>query len=271
MENLNFTTRGKANKDLKLSYLGTINSSAKMVKNAKIGVHTYILYLAPASISGFNVCSHSTPECRLGCLASSGRVRLEVAIGKTMINDARVKKTQLFHVNNEFFMNWLITEIEAKKKLAIKKGFVFSIRLNGTSDIDWANVYHNGKNIFQIFSDVQFYDYTKNPNKFFNKPENYHLTFSYTGKNWHSCETLLKKGHNIAVVFDTEKNQKLPETFNGYTVVDGDVTDYRPNDGIGVIVGLRFKEIANKEASKTVKNSCFVVKPEQLNSIKLAV
>lgn len=268
---LNFVNRSQAIKSTKLSYLGGINTSAKIMKNGKIGVHTYVLYLAPASTSGYNVCSHSTPECRLGCLATSGRVRMEKAIGKTRIEDARIKKTRMFHENQSFFMDWLIAEIKAKKALAEKKGFIFSIRLNGTSDIDWANILHNGLNIFEYFPDVQFYDYTKNASKFFGKPENYNLTLSYTGRNWHSCENVLKRGNNVAVVFDTTKNNELPHEFNGYPVIDGDISDYRPNDGKGVIVGLRFKEIADKEASKTVKESCFVVKDNEHGQIVQAV
>ncbi|MFW6272921.1 MAG: hypothetical protein ACOC2U_03985, partial [bacterium] len=63
----------------------------------------------------------------------------------------------------------------------------------------------------------------------------------------------------------------LPEQFNGFKVVNGDETDYRPKDGKGVIVGLRFKEIADKEASKMVKESCFVVDNKETNIIGLAV
>lgn len=265
---LNFVNRSQAIKATNLSYLGDINSSSKIVKNAIVGVHTYILYLAPASTSGYNVCSHSTPECRLGCLATSGRVKMEKASGKSRIENARINKTRLFHENQEFFMDWLIAEIKAKKALAEKQGFIFSIRLNGTSDIDWNHIKHNGFNIFQYFPDVQFYDYTKNASKFFGKPENYHLTLSYTGRNWHSCENVLKRGNNVAVVFDTQKNKPLPQQFNGYPVLDGDVTDYRPKDQNGVVIGLRFKDIADKEASKTVKESCFVAKDEHGQTIK---
>ncbi len=49
----------------------------------------------------------------------------------------------------------------------------------------------------------------------------------------------------------------------GYKVVDGDLTDFRPDDEKGVIVGLRFKEIGNRELGKTIKESVFVVKPTE--------
>lgn len=265
MELMTFKNRSQAKKQTGLSYLGGVNISAKIEKNKKINVKTYVIYLAPANLSGYNTCSHSTPECRMGCLNTSGRAGMEELCGKTMIVDCRNKKSALLFEQTNFFMQWLIAEIEAHKNLAYKKGFAYSIRLNGTSDIDWANIRVNGKNIFELFPNDVFYDYTKNPNKFKNIPANYHLTMSYTGRNWQVSEMLLQQGFNVAVVFDVKKGKALPQTFNGYKVVDGDVTDYRPNDGKGVVVGLRWKVIANKEVNDFVRNSCFVVRPQKVN------
>jgi len=261
-----FQTIGKASKTTRLSYLGNINSSAKLLKNKKVsGQYTYIIYLAPAKSSGYNVCSHSTSECRIGCLATSGRAGMEVICGGSCIKNARIKKTRLFFEDTAFFMAWMIAEISKYQKKALKDGFGFSVRLNGTSDIDWQNVIVDGQNIFQIFPEVMFYDYTKNPNKFNHLPLNYHLTMSYTGRNGHVCEALLEKGHNVAVVFNVKKKQPLPETFYGYKVVDGDLTDYRPDDGKGVIIGLRFKLIADREAAKLLRESVFVVDPANVH------
>lgn len=265
---MEFTTIGQAKKETKLSYLGSVNKSSKLAKNGKVsGQMTYGLYLAPASVSGYNVCSHSTAECRLGCLATSGRAGMEInSNGKcNRINNARTVKTKLFFEHNEFFMAWLVAEIEAAKLKAEKAGFGFSVRLNCTSDIDWQNTMYKGSNIFEIFSDVTFYDYTKNPNKFIGIAPNYHLTFSYTGRNWHACKTVLKRGYNIAVVFNVKNENDIPAMYNGYKVINGDITDYRVNDAKGVIVGLKWKRIANRVAEKQVLNSCFVVKPETKN------
>ncbi|MDZ7785966.1 MAG: hypothetical protein U5L95_02485 [Candidatus Saccharibacteria bacterium] len=112
----------------------------------------------------------------MGCLNTSGRVAVEEFSGKCTILNARIKKTKLFYEQPEFFMQWLIADIEAKQVKAQKDGYFFSVRLNCTSDIDWENVRVNGQNIFEIFPDVQFYDYTKNANKFNNLAPNYHLT-----------------------------------------------------------------------------------------------
>ena len=260
-----FTTIANAKKETGLSYLGTKNISAKLVKNEKVSnVITYCMYLSPAETSGYNVCKGSTNECRLGCLASSGHRGIEIASNRTEILDCRIKKTRLFFEHNLFFMEWLLAEIKNCEKYAKKVGLPFSIRLNGTSDIDWTTPrFVNGCNIFDFFSkDVIFYDYTKVPSRFYNRPENYHLTYSYTGKNTQNCIELLKQGYNVAVVFDTKKNKPLPAEFLGYPVIDGDLTDYRVNDGNGVIVGLRFKKIGDKAIQKQVMESCFVVKTQ---------
>ena len=156
-------------------------------------------------------------------------------------------------------MDWLVAELKTAQNIAKKDGFDFSVRLNGTSDLNWNAYKVDGKTVFELFPTVQFYDYTKVPSRFDVMPDNYHLTFSYTGENWNDCETLLNKGYNVAVIFNIKKGNALPETFNGYNVIDGDLTDYRPNDGQGVIVGLRWKKIADKELNEEIKNSHFVI------------
>ena len=159
-------------------------------------------------------------------------------------------------------MEWVIEEIKKARAKAQKDGFYFSVRLNGTSDIDWQNAMFKGYNLFQIFPDVQFYDYTKSVKKYVNKPDNYHLTFSYTGRNWDKCKALLEQGNNVAIVFNVKSEKLLPAMYKGYQVINGDLTDYRINDAKGIIVGLKWKRIGNKEAEKQVLNSVFVVKPD---------
>ena len=269
---MNFTNRTQATKETKLSYLGGVSTSAKIAHSQKYShQHTYAIYLAPAKTSGYNTCSHSTPECRMGCLNTSGRAGIEIFTGTCRIKNARIAKTKLFYEHPEFFMAWMIAEIKAKRALAESKGFYFSVRLNATSDIDWQNVRINGLNIFEIFSDVQFYDYTKNASKFDNLAPNYHLTLSYTGRNWSECQTALSNGHNVAVVFNAKKESELPKTFKGFNVVNGDLTDYRVDDAKGIIVGLKWKRIADRKAEKAVLNSCFVVNVHELVTNELVL
>jgi hypothetical protein len=117
-------------------------------------------------------------------------------------------------------------------------------RLNGTSDIRWETIPVGGyATIMEMFPTVQFYDYSKLPNRK-NIPANYHLTFSRSESNDTHVVTAMENGMNVAVVFD-----KMPETYAGRTVIDGTETDLRFLDGKSVIVGLEAKGQAKKDTS----------------------
>ncbi len=244
MNSMKFTTIGNAKKLTGLSYLGSVASSSKIAKGLKYNEMTYILYLAPAEQSGYNVCPGSTAECREACLTESGHNRIDVK--KNAINKARIKKTKLFFEHREFFMGWLVAEISKAKADAIAKGFTFSVRLNGTSDIQPTLFKFNGKVIFDIFNEVTFYDYTKVANRFklLDKYSNYDLTYSFSGYNMlQSLELLENNKGRVAMVFE---GKQLPISFMGYKVIDGDAYDMRHLDETGVIVGLKFKFVRTK-------------------------
>jgi hypothetical protein len=146
--------------------------------------------------------------------------------------------------------------------IADRENLIPVFRLNGTSDIQWENIkIRDDKNVFQLFPDLQFYDYTKIVNRFDKKlPINYNLTFSYSkeedyynGQIDNLSIKLLKKDINVAVVFRNE----LPKTYLGFPVVNGDESDLRFNDYRGVIVGLKSKGDAKKD------DSGFVIDIEQ--------
>lgn len=258
-----FCGRANACQITKLNYLGETCISAKLMHSEHYSeVITYALYLAPANHSGYEVCPARTAECTKACLSTSGLAALDIVSGRDTIQKARIKKTQLFFEHREFFMQWLFADIAFHRHQAAKRKMKFACRLNCTSDIDWADERINGVNVFEQFPDVQFYDYTKRF-EFFSpsRPGNYHLTKSFTGNGFsRDCE-LLEEGFNVAIVFNIPRNRPLPIQFDRYRVVDGDLTDYRPADGHGVIVGLRFKKIADKQAQKEVATSRFVISP----------
>jgi hypothetical protein len=161
----------------------------------------------------------------------------------------------MFFENRSFFVDWTIAEIKKYKAAAESKGMDFSVRINGTSDLSIETMRDGeGKNILQIFPDVQFYDYTKVFNRLplTKKYPNYHLTFSYSGANMAECMMALMDGYNVAMVF----NNELPENFMGYPVVNADDSDLRYLDEAGVICGLVFKKVRNKTANI---NNSFVV------------
>ena len=244
MNTMKFTTIGNAKKVTGLSYLGSVASSSKIAKGLKYNEMTYILYLAPAEQSGYNVCPGSTAECREACLTESGHNRIDVK--KNAINKARIKKTKLFFEQREFFMGWLVTEINKARNDAFAKGYTFSVRLNGTSDIQPEMFKYKGKVIFNVFNEVTFYDYTKVANRFklLDKYSNYDLTYSFSGYNMlQSLELLENNKGRVAMVFE---GKQLPKTFMGYKVIDGDEYDMRHLDETGVIVGLKFKFVRTK-------------------------
>ncbi len=196
----------------------------------------------------------STEECRTACLTESGHNRIDVK--KNNINKARIKKTKLFFEHREFFMSWLVTEITKAKIDAHMKGYQFSVRINGTSDISLESFKLGRKNILQMFPLIPFYDYTKVSKRFdmLNKYDNYDLTYSFSGHNMLHCLDLLSKQKGrVAMVFE---GKVLPKTFMGYDVIDGDAYDMRYYDEQGVIVGLKFKKVRNKIDTS---NNAFII------------
>lgn len=266
-----FKNRAQSKRDTNIGYLGNIGCSSKIQKNSKIlNIDTFVMYLAPWKLSGYNTCANATKDCINACLNESGRAGMELKAGSTNISNARIGRTKLFYEQRNYFFAWLIAEIKAAQNLTKNKGNDFAVRLNGTSDIRWSVYKYENKTIFEHFPNVQFYDYTKIVKNFYDIVPNRHLTFSYTGYNWDKCKEVLDMGFNVAVVFDifetynmkAENIVPLPTTFKGYPVIDGDVTDYRPFDAKGSIVGLRFKRIQNKDNAQKAIKSRFVVNPK---------
>jgi len=243
------------------SYLGNVSHSMKVKLSEKNGVLTYCIYLAPADMSGYNVCPVSK-WCKRFCLNGSGHNKLEKRCGKNRIETARIKKTRLFFENREMFMRILVHEIKKWERYAKEHGLAFAVRLNGTSDISPEDFVLDGKNILEIFSNVQFYDYTKVVNRLrlLKKYDNYDLTYSWNGHNAGCARKFLEHGGRVAVVFANQ--HKLPKKFMGYDVVDGNTHDIRYTDPSSVIVGLHFHTTdANydKDGNYIEPNADFVV------------
>jgi len=229
--------------------------NTKTIKGEKFGYQTYILHLAPETLSGYNTCPKATAGCKAACLNTAGRGGM-FKRGETtnVIQQARIRKTKMFFENRREFLNQLTVEILKAKTAAAKKGMVAVFRLNGTSDISWEKYeVANGKNIFQMFPDVQFYDYTKILGRKATKIPNYHLTFSAADGNDADVAKAIEQGYNIATVFGIKKTLPMPKTYNGLPVFNGDESDLRFLDPKGVVVGLYAKGKAKKDTSGFVK------------------
>ena len=99
-----------------------------------------------------------------------------------------------------------------------------------------------GGSLMELHADVQFYDYTKVLNYLDHDLKNYHVTFSDSGKNDLEQWVAMEKGANVAVVF----KDKLPKTWMGRKVINGDLHDLRFKDPCGVVVGLLAKGLGRK-------------------------
>lgn len=215
-------------------------ANQKIAKGEKVGYFTAVLHLAPHTLSGFNVCPMASKGCAAACLNTAGRGVYD------NVQNARIRKTQDFFNNRDAFMATLVADIKAHIRKAVREKMIPAIRLNGTSDIRWETVkVGTFANVMEMFPTIQFYDYTKIANRK-TLPKNYHLTLSRSESNDATVTDALKSGGNVAVVFATKKGMSLPATWNGYTVVDGDITDLRFLDGKNVVVGLRGKGKARK-------------------------
>jgi hypothetical protein len=253
---------------MKKQILLTTNN-AKTIKSLKVNdvetqlpFLTYILYMSPftQNSKGINVCSHASKGCAESCLVGSG-------FGGMFDNvyQGRVNKTEYFLRDRVGFLFQVKEEIEK----AIKKNkdkVILTIRLNGTSDLPYEKYkVFEGKNIFEIFPDVQFYDYTKNYLRFDKElPKNYHLTFSRSENNHKKSMELLKRGFNVAMVFDV-----LPTEFEGYKVINADLDDLRFLDDKNVICGLKYKKMTKKGSNNNLAfESGFAIRTK-INNKKL--
>ena len=213
----------------------SVSTDAKTTKGESLGFLTGILYLAPSTVSKWNTCPMAKiAQCEKACLYTAGRGAMN------SVQQARIRKTEMLFDNTYSFMLQLAEDITKLVAKAKKLGLTPLVRLNGTSDIRWENIgIGDVKNIFTMFPEVQFYDYTKAANRK-DLPSNYDLTFSYSGVEGFQpfVQKALLNNMRMAVVFRKEKD--IPMTFMGIPVVSGDNSDVRHLDD-KVIVGLYAK------------------------------
>lgn len=234
----------------------------KVMKGMEQGYMTYILHLAPANLSGYETCPKRTEGCTAACLNTAGRGGMFKPGGTNTIQEARKRKTRLFFENRIEFFDQLIDDIFAAIRQSKKKGLIPVFRLNGTSDLSFEKyeVTADGKNIFELFPEVQFYDYTKILGRKVKNIPNYHLTFSAADGNDADVLKAIAQGYNVATVFGLKKTEPMPETYNGRPVFNGDESDLRFLDPKGVIVGLYAKGRAKKDTSGFVKYPTIMLK-----------
>jgi len=237
-----------------MKLLSTANP--KIQKGTKLGYLSFILHLAPADLSGRETCPKRTAGCTAACLNTAGRGGMfRKGENTNMIQQARIRKTKMFFEQRDEFMAQLIKDIRLGIKQAAKLGLTPVFRLNGTSDLSWEKYEAaSGKNIFELFDYVQFYDYTKVLGRKVQGIKNYHLTFSAADGNDADVAKAVAQGMNVAAVFD-----RLPEQYMGRQVINADETDLRFLDPVGVIAGLKAKGRAKKDTTGFVRRTIQIV------------
>jgi len=216
-------------------------ANPKIQKGTKMGYLSFILHLAPSDLSGKNTCPKATKGCIAACLNTAGRGGMfKKGENTNMIQKARIRKTQYFFNNRDAFMLDLMQDIKKGIRLANKLGLEPVFRLNGTSDLSWEKYeMTEGKNVFDVFAGIQFYDYTKVLGRKVKHIENYHLTFSKADGNDSDVAEALMQGMSVVAVYD-----KIPEG-----VPSADETDLRFLDPKGIMLGLKAKGRAKKDYS----------------------
>lgn len=252
-----------------MTKLLNIDANAKTVKGQKRGYMTAVMYLAPFKSAGVNVCPMAeVAGCWEGCLNTAGRggiskgsVKMNphgIELPDNAIQRARIKRTRLWADDRESFWIQLRKEITAFVKKAERAGLTPCVRLNGTSDIQWERFtpYYPGGSahtIFEMFPDVQFYDYTKIVKRFRGElPNNYHLSLSYSEASEKYARTcreahVMQEAPLVMVARNADVKARLMEE-HGRTV-DGDETDLRFLDPASAVVVLKAKGSARSDAS----------------------
>jgi hypothetical protein len=212
--------------------------SPKAIKAGSYGYLNAIHYMAPAGVAGVgNLCPHASAGCKALCLGlTSGQAGMVKDIDSDQdqgnsVRASRKAKAVRFMRQRHGYMRDVVRSINNLVAKARRENLMLCVRMNGSTDIAWEAIRDaKGKTVFDLFPDVQFVDYTKNPRRMTRDlPSNYHLTFSRSETNEAIARNLLLDGHNVAVVFA----KGLPVFWNGFAVVNGDEHDLRHLDPRG--------------------------------------
>ena len=198
------------------------------------------------------VCPRATEGCQIGCVIRGGMAQAfpEIDAGRRLRNLA-------YKASPEAYLRQLADQLVS---IVAKTERVHLWRGNCGSDIDLRQAVKlaNAALAARGLPRQLFYDYTKVPDYLQHRAGNHYLCFSRSEENEQQALDLLHAGEIVAVVFHEIGNfaqhaayqQRLPETWQGFPVHNGDASDIRipglfdparPEDGTGYVVGLRLK------------------------------
>lgn len=226
--------------------------------------------------SKFTWCQGSSKECRDSCLIFAGQNASERYNTYRKVAQAHAllgQPTAFMRVLMESIDKWL-GDCAFYRRPDPRQEFAPMFRLNVLSDIPWERIapwlfdHYRGKS-GENGKPLTFYDYTKVPGRrgLRDFPDNYDLTFSLSGTDvneQYAIEEIERYNSRLAVVFlaykkddgtwqtllkkGEEAQRQIPLPKKPFKIgrhyleiVDGDLSDARPNDPSGVCVGLRWK------------------------------
>ena len=94
----------------------SVGTNAKTKKGDSDLALTAIMYLAPADISGHEVCPSRSEGCTAACLFTAGRGRM------SNVHNARVKKTQRYFADQAKFLTDLEADLQLFKSYCDQEG-----------------------------------------------------------------------------------------------------------------------------------------------------
>ncbi len=221
-------------------------SNTKILKGEDYGYMTAGLHLAPASLSGFNVCQKASEGCKAACLNTAGHGAYSTT------QEARIKRTKMFFNDRATFFKLVEFDIRWLIKRAAKEGLKPCVRMNLTSDLPWHKIMvRDDKSIMDLYPEVTWYGYTKVPSRVTDHHPSEHITFSRSENNDQDCFKALANGINVAIVMSESLIERLGEFKGRLQLFNGDMTDLRFLDpkgrgGFGRIIFLKSKGKARK-------------------------
>jgi len=237
-------------------------SSTKLEKG-RDKYDSYVMYLQPADkVAVKTLCSFAAKAgCKEPCLIDSGQ------LGMSTGQNAATKRTILMLLRPDYFKARVLAEIDKAERKASKPSQLPALfRLNGTSDLDFSDIY-------KARPDSQFYDYSKELSRVRkNTLANYDLTFSgsmYSKQSRAALRKAVTAGHRIAMAFNTKLIASdaltIPDSLANF-----DKTDLRHLDG--KVVGALTRKGSNKKQrayDDAQSNSFFVTSAnlKQFNDI----
>lgn len=199
-----------------------------------------------------DICPNATPGCKAGCVIRGG-----LAQAFPQITAARRLKVLAYRSNEEVYArqlaDQLVSIVQQTQRADVWRG-------NTGSDIDLREAFRiaNREISDRGLPRQRYYDYSKVPEYFEHRAGNHHLCFSRSEENELEALEMLRAGEIVSVVFhqpglfagNAAYRQRLPETWRGFPVHDGDISDIRipgftdpprPANGRGYVIGLRLK------------------------------